>query len=378
MAQYDVILIRNANLTYLGGAEKYQILLAKELLTNNITALIATAHQPTLALAEENQLPHQKTPWLIWQNFQGWRIIFTPTYLIWQLILTIRYYFLFKKYQPKIVHLQSRDDFIAGTLAAKLLKIRVVWTDHADLKHLFTNLYHPLKNPIGKIILKLSQHSNYIILVAKSEKTAIEPLVKRDHPFWQKVKIIHNGILHQSYPHQPQAKFTFGILSRLVVDKGINETIKAFNEIHLRFPKTKLLIVGDGPERSYFEKIAKNNSSIVFAGYQTKPLDWLAKFDCFIHPTYHEALSLSLLEACMLQKPIIATNVGGNPEIITNLQNGLLIAPKNVNQLVKAMTVMLENRRLAKKMAAQAQQTYFKKFEFSKIVKEKIIPLYYD
>ena len=374
----DVILIRNADRAVFGGAERYQILLAQELINNQKTVLVASGHPGILEQARTRGVATCKTWWWKKQNFHGWRIVFTPIYVLWQIVLYLQYLNLFKKYQPQVVHLQSRDDFIAGTLAAHRLGIRVIWTDHADLKHLFLNTSVRLKNPIGKMILKSSAKANQIILVAKSEQQEIAKSLPETHPFWQKTKLVYNGVVDEFRPHQPQANFIFGLASRMVVDKGVAEAIEAFNKLSVRHPKTELWLLGDGPNLTEFKSLAKHNSQIKFFGHQKAPLKFLAKFDCFLQPTHHEALSISLLEACMMQLAIIATNVGGNPEIIQNDVNGWLIPPKNPAELIVAMEQVLADPTKRQQIAKQARHTFTQKFDFSQIVKQQMLPIYFD
>lgn len=383
MTKTDVILIRNANQVDFGGAEKYQILLAQELAQNDLHATIVSGHQQLLNSAKQHHLSAIKSPWLKHQNFAGWRIILTPLYFLWQIRLYYFYRRLFQTCRPQIVHIHSRDDFIAGTLAAHHLGIKVFWTDHADLKHILHNTQVRFKNPIGKTILKLTSKINRLILISQSEKSAISQHVKNTHPFWQKTIIIPNGvndattITSQSSQCQHDHPFTFATSSRLVKDKGIAEAITAFNSVCKNHANCQLLIIGDGPDNQKFKKLAQGNTHIHFLGYLNQPLDTLQSVDCFLMPTYHEGLSLSLIEACMLQLPIITTNVGGNPEIITDQHNGLLIPPRDAEALEQAMLKIINQPKLAHQLASQARQTFEQKFNFTKIVHDQIIPLYF-
>lgn len=377
MDKTDIILIRNANQYDFGGAEKYQLILAQQLLAFDFHPMIISGHSSILQTAIENNLPHQTAPWLKWQNFSGWRIILLPIYILWQVRLFFFYKHLFQKIQAPVVVLQSRDDFIAGTLAAHALNMRIIWTDHADLKHLFQNINHRYKNPIGKFILKLSRLTHQIILVSNSEKQVIATHIPAQHDFWRKISVVHNGSLDTTQPHQSQSDFIFGMVCRLVQDKGLEEAITAFHAIHQHHPRSQLWIIGDGPEAHNFHEVADSHPSIKFLSYQSQPLNFVAQFNCFLQPTYHEALSLSLVEACMMSLPIITTDVGGNPEVITNNYNGLLIPPCNSQALAEAMTKIITDSKLAQKLATNARRTFEKKFDFTKIVQQQLIPIYF-
>ena len=96
----------------------------------------------------------------------------------------------------------------------------------------------------------------------------------------------------------------------------------------------------------------------------------------FVLPSYREGLSLSLLDAAMMRKKIIASDIGGNPEVVINGKTGLLVSAKNAQRLAEAMIWMLENKKEATEMAKNARQFYEKNFDFEKIFKEKMLPLY--
>lgn len=376
----DVILIRNAASDDFGGAERYVVFLAEELRKQQLRSLILSAHTDILQFASQQMISNQASPWLKQQNWYGKRALLFPLFLIWQLRLIYYYYHQLKKSGARVIHPQSRDDFIAATYAGKLLKRRVIWTDHADLKHIFKNTANFGRNWLGKMVLAASKKADRIILNSYSDAKAIAKSVNPKHPFWRKTVIIHNGSSDQlaSYPKQEQkdSKFTFITNCRIVKDKGLGETIRAFKQLYKKHPNIKLVIMGDGPDRPKFEKLAHRHSAITFFGHQDDPIAFLAQANCFVQATYHEGLSLSLVEACMMQKPIITTDVGGNPEVIQNHKNGLLVPAKNILALREAMDLILNNPKLANKLAKNARRSFLKQFNFSELVAEYIIPIY--
>ena len=379
MAKADVILIRNAASDDFGGAERYAIFLAEELKKHSIKPLVLSAHHDILQFASSRLVENSSAPWLKKQNWDSKHALLLPLYFLWQVRLFCFYVRILRQTSAKVIHPQSKDDFIAATYAGKLLNRRVVWTDHADLKHIFKNTNKFGRNLTGKLVLRASKHADKIILNSLSDKKAIEHSVGKNHFFWKKTIVIHNGVGDQKGHYsvkKPSETFTFITNCRVVTAKGIGEVIVAFKKVHKNWPKSRLVIMGDGPDRKHFEDLAKDHRAITFFGHQDDPLAFLAQADCFLQPTYHEGLSLSLVEACMLQKPIITTAVGGNPEVITNGKNGLLIPPRDVTALIQAMKEVLQHPVKVKKMAKNARETFEKKFNFSKIVNQKILPIY--
>ena len=180
-------------------------------------------------------------------------------------------------------------------------------------------------------------------------------------------------------PLKRELKFRKSIVfvstSRLVIDKGIGELISAFKKLKYH-EKYLLWIIGDGPEENRFKKMAKDYPNIKFLGFKKNPLSYVASSDIFVLPTYHEGFSLSLTEAAMLGKPMIATNVGGNPELVKDGINGLLVPSKDVGSLAKAMDFLAIKESKRKEFGLIAKKEYTNNFDFSLVFREKIMALY--
>src|SRR5262249_44349294 len=150
--QKRVLLIRNAYTYDFGGAERLVVHLAQELQINGLDATVMSRQSRLLAYAEEKGVSHVRGWWWSQQNWSGRRVALVPLYVGWQIILMVWYLQLIVRLKPDIVHAMSKDDFIAGTIAARLLGKRVVWTDTADLKFVYRNLDIWYKNPVGKLV----------------------------------------------------------------------------------------------------------------------------------------------------------------------------------------------------------------------------------
>jgi len=372
----NTVLIRNAQPFDFGGAERFPVFLASELSVHGLEPIIISR---STALTEFANIHKQKTIkgwWWSQQNWNGLRALLSPIYIAWQVILYFYYLLLFIRIRPLNVHIQSKDDFIAATFAAKTLKKGVIWTDHADLKHILKNLNIWYRNPVGKLVYIAAQFTDYISVVSESEKRLVASRLNRRSKIIKKIHVIYNGAFDHYTPTKKNIKFTFISTARLVGDKGIYELITAFKKLQIEYPSIQLQLIGDGPERKHFESLAKNIDNIRFLGHQADPLTYLASAHIFVLPTYHEGFSLALVEACMEKLAIITTSVGGNPEIITHEKNGLLISKKSVDELYNAMKQLYENETLRKTLAANARKAYLADFNFKKIVEKDFLPLY--
>lgn len=375
-----VIIIRNAYSFDFGGAERFPIFLSKSLSNHNFEPIIVSHNKLLLDFARKSKVSIIEGWWWKFQKWNGWRAIAFPVYIVWQCILFLWYLKLFKKLQPDIVHIQSKDDFIASTYAARLIGARIVWTDHADLKHIWLNLQKNMKNPLGKLIYRASLSADAITVVSCSEKSQIIKHMPKDSSVIHKIHVVYNGCEDvKSRYNNPNNNKTvnFIIANRLVSDKGISEAIEAFSILNSKYKNTHLTIAGDGPERFRFEKQVKElGVPIDFVGHQEDPYKIISQSDILLQPSYHEGFSILLVEASMLERAIIATKVGGNIEIIKNNETGLLVSAKNAVELEKAMEKLYNDRELRKYVAQNARSQYSKKFEFDKIVKQDFIKIY--
>lgn len=368
------LLVRNASYADFGGGERFPVFLAKALKNEGYETVVVSRSEKILKFARQQKVRTVKGWWWPRQSWSSARALLTPLYIIWQIKLTVWYLFLLSKEKPDVIHIQSKDDFIAGTLAGKIKNKKVIWTDHADLKHIWQNLTVWHKNPIGKMVYMAAKLADDIVIVSNNEKNLITNNLPAGSKITGKIKIIYNGAFDEKskYRSREDNLITFCIASRLVSDKGIFEAISAFGKLVKKHSQARLIILGTGPEASRFHNQAKSIPSIKFLGYLDEPLDKMAVCDIFLQPTYHEAFSVVLVEACMLGKAIIATDVGGNPEIIKNGVNGLLVESRNSDALYKAMLELYEKSELRKEFGRAARKTYLDKFDFATITKEYI------
>lgn len=373
--KHRILVVRNANGFDFGGGERYPVNLALELQNNDLEPIMASAHTKILELATTSDVKNIHMPWLKNQNYSGIRILLFPLYLIWQIRMFSWYIKTIKTQHIDALHLQSRDDFIAGTLAGKLLKKNVVWTDHADLKYVFQNITIFYKNPVGKLVYFASRYTAKIIIVSQNEKRLIaESLQGKKLP---NSTLIYNGITDRRL--KPKRDFDkhvpiFSLTSRLVDTKGIGEVISASKLLEKDGLNHKVLLIGEGPDEQKYKKAA--GKSIVFMGYPKDALSYVAGSDIFVHPTYNEAFSLSLVEAAMLGMPVITTAIGGNPEIIQDHETGLLVKPMDSAALYRAMKEMVADNNSAHRYGVALRKNFENSFQFDRIVSEQIVPLY--
>lgn len=374
-----VVLIRNAKSYDFGGGERFPVFAADILKRNGYDPIIISGSQKLREFATSHDIPVIKGWWWSHQNWSGAYALLFPVYFIWQLILSFWYFTAFLHHKPDVIHIQSKDDFIAATIAGRLARKRIIWTDHADLKHVWMNLSVWYKNPIGKLIYLCAHLAHGISVVSKSERELVTSNLSSRSRVLDKIYVIYNGVLDSSGEFSSASKgnmLTYCVASRLVTDKGIKEVIEAYKTIRAEITDSQLLLLGDGPEAPIFRELAIDVPSIKFLGHQTNPLKIMSQADIFVHPTYHEGFSVALVEAGMLGLPIIATAVGGNPEIIKDMKTGILVPIRDSSSLAEAMRKLAFDKGLRRQLGESARQQYVDKFQFNHIISESFIPLY--
>jgi glycosyltransferase involved in cell wall biosynthesis len=136
--------------------------------------------------------------------------------------------------------------------------------------------------------------------------------------------------------------------------KGIRYLLMAMQKIVEQKNSAKLVIIGEGPEKKELEKLAqklKISANVRFLGHQESIPKILKSSEMFVLPSVKEAFGLVLLEAMAAQLPIVATGVGGIPEIIDDRKNGLLAEPKDSDALAERILTLLNNKPLRDKLA---------------------------
>jgi glycosyltransferase involved in cell wall biosynthesis len=162
--------------------------------------------------------------------------------------------------------------------------------------------------------------------------------------------------------------FVFCFVGRVVKDKGINELTSAFDKLNKEFKNTKLLIVGKSeddldPISDKSKEILKTNQNIVNVGFVNDIRPYLALGNVFVLPTYREGFPNVVLQACSMELSCIVTNINGCNEIIRDNKNGLIVEPKNREELYNAMKRYLKDESLAQKLSINVRDDIIKKYD---------------
>ncbi|RLT21803.1 MAG: glycosyltransferase family 1 protein [Candidatus Aquidulcis sp.] len=159
------------------------------------------------------------------------------------------------------------------------------------------------------------------------------------------------------------------VVGRLEPEKGHPTLIEAWPVVHHHFPSAHLLVVGEGSERDRLEGLAAAHlraeiccASVHFLGRREDVPQILAAADVVVMPSYREAQGLAIVEALAANRPVIASNVGGIPEMIRSGENGMLVPSQDPSALASAIALLFRDRALADKLASAGHALVHEKF----------------
>ena len=156
----------------------------------------------------------------------------------------------------------------------------------------------------------------------------------------------------------PEGAKLIGSITRFHPVKGTGFLLEAFPEVLRAIPEAHLVLWGDGPEHESLEaktRMLGVADRVRFEGHQPDAAQHLALLDCFVLPSLSEGFPFALLEAMMAGRPIVATSVGGVPEMIRHGQEALLVAPQDPQALAAAITCVLTDPALARRLGQSAK-----------------------
>jgi len=157
-----------------------------------------------------------------------------------------------------------------------------------------------------------------------------------------------------------------GTVGKLNQGKGVFELLSAVHRLVEKYPNVRLIFVGDGPERTMLEQEAHRLSmhdKVIFAGMRENIEQMYAAMDIFVLPsTCREAFGMVLIEAMAMGKPVIATTMGGIPEIVVDEVNGILVPPHDPDAIAQAIARYIEDGEFSRKVALEGRKVVEQKF----------------
>ncbi len=269
-------------------------------------------------------------------------------------------YELFLKEKPDIVHTHAS---LSARIAAKKANVKTVVATRHCIEGIGRFPISTVKRYLNNLLC------DYYIAVSGAVKQNLRDGGIEE----QKIREISNGVeaVKELSPEAKKAlrekygigdETVFGIFARLEPVKGHKYFIEAAKQFLKEGHKGKFFIVGDGSLKEELLRQAKDTPEIIFTGYVKDTTELLNITDVNVLASESEAMSLAILEAMSLGKPTIATDVGGNGQLITNGVNGWLTEYKNSQAMKEAFIKFSEDRACYEENAKNAKLIYQKDY----------------
>lgn len=220
---------------------------------------------------------------------------------------------------------------------------------------------------LGRFVLR---HADGVVAISQAAAGFVRRLAGREVP------VIYRGVwvdrLDAAAPDQrvfawAAGRPTVAFVGRLIDGKGVADLLRAFAALQGR--EAVLCIVGDGPRRSELERLARSlgiADRVLFLGYLPEQHAWevIRSSDIVVNPSYTEGLPTSVLEAAVMGKAVLATDVGGTPEIVTDGSGGLLLKAHDVDGLRERLERLLGDPDLRTRLGSGARAEAAGRFDW--------------
>jgi sugar transferase (PEP-CTERM/EpsH1 system associated) len=280
--------------------------------------------------------------------------------------LFIRLARLLRREKIDIVHCHNSGPLVYGTVAARLARAAgVVYTAHGRYS----------SSRLGKVMFRRGGLVDRVVCVSEDarqiaiEKGGLAP---------SRVETLINGVDMDRFadrgeppPELPVGKPSIGIVARLTAVKDHQNLFRAFAGLLPSYPEARLFVVGDGELRAELENDVKGlgiSANVNFLGNRSDVPHLLAGFDLFVLSSYSEGLSITLLEAMAAGLPIVATDVGGNPEVVEHGITGKIVPVRDPGALTDAFKWMIEHPAEAGKMGERGHDRVQRDFSISAMI----------
>jgi glycosyltransferase involved in cell wall biosynthesis len=295
------------------------------------------------------------------------RITWQKIHILGSLSFWLKIFLMIRKIKPDIVHAQDLYMGIPACLTKKILKIPyVVWGQGSDV-------YCP------SLCIRIStkpvlQNADAILALTENMKNKLKDIYDSE------ISVVPNGIDLKEYSgemiNSDKDHKTKNILfvGSLYPIKGVQYLIMAMKLVHDKLPDAKLILVGDGKERERLAALSIQfdiQNYVQFVGKIPHKMvqTFMQRADVFILPSLSEGLPNVILEAMACGLPIVASRVGGIPDIITNDVNGYLVEVKDTDDIANKIILLLQNDTLRKKLSDNNKHLV-KKYAWDNVIVE--------
>lgn len=288
-----------------------------------------------------------------------------------------------RRERPDVLHLHSPKAAGLGALAGRMLSVkRIVVTVHGwsfnDSRPIWQRIFITFVSWLTillahkTIVISESEYNAGMRFPFVKGKISLVPLgikppifVSIDGARMEITK--HTGLTSADIGK----KIMIGCIAEMIPNKGVIYLINAMEQIVNQYPSAIAVIIGNGDELSKMNMLIKEKkleNNIYLTGYVENAHEYIKAFNIFVLPSVKEGLPYVIMEAAYASLPIVATTVGGIPEMIEDMKSGVLVQSRNAKELAHAISFMIEHPAMRREYGNNARENMIKKFSFEAMI----------
>ncbi len=344
----------------IGGAEAFNSDLLVWLKSQQIHITAYSTYSQYIQILKSKEIQTKKIPVSVdllgdWKGFIKGAVLVIPAALVYLRIVWINRH-------TDVIMMTGFIEKILVTPWARLLNIPVIWVEFGPFESVLNKFAR-----IPKFLYLLVRDLPYAVVVpSKNTRTHIVPYA---HVSSAKVRVI--PCARNIDPLVEKNKYEACCVSRLEKGKGQDILIKSWRKIVDQLPDAKVIIVGEGSEQNYLERLIIDlglQKNVEITGWIDNALKIMAASKISVFPSIWEleGFGLVAIESMSLGKPVVGFKTGPLPEIV-NDYSGILVDPGNTDELSDAIYKLLRNPSLAKKLGEAGRDKYKKSYTFDQI-----------
>jgi glycosyltransferase involved in cell wall biosynthesis len=291
----------------------------------------------------------------------------------------------FRQHEFDILHTHKYKDNILGALSSVYREIRRVRTVHGlpepfiGFQAVKISAYQLVDNWVNRwlvdqiLAVSLDLRSHLIKHFGAEKVTCIQNAIDIEQ-----IRVTKCATELRKELKLGGQEFLIGTMGRLMPVKGLESFLKAAEIIRRQKPNVKFIIAGDGPLKRDLQAKAREyglDKDVLFLGHRNDSHDILGLMDVFVLPSVSEGIPMVLLEALALARPVIASRVGGIPEVIEDGVSGLLVTPGREDELAQSCVALMDNYNFAQQLGIAGRKRVEERFS-ARVMAEKVAEVY--
>ena len=302
------------------------------------------------------------------------------------LISAFQLFVFLRKEKFDIIHVHTPVAALIGRLAAKAAKVpNIIYTAHGFYFH---DEMPKIQRLLHISLERIAGHFTSLLFTQSLEDAQTAQKLNIALP--NRIFAIGNGVNKKKFSPKiinkknivranfkiPKDAFVIGMICRLVKEKGIIEFLDAAKLIKKNYSNVWFILVGDRLKSDRDKLVNKSikdanvilNNQLILTGMRNDIPEILSCMDLFSLPSRREGMPRTIIEAMMMEKPVVATNIRGSREEVINEKTGLLVPTKNPKKLAEAFEKIIKNPNLGKSMGLAGRKRALKHYDESKVI----------